>query len=360
MKVALIPSDVGACGFYRVAWPGNAVRERGHEVHLYDPTRVEIARMPMGGVAVKGLENLQDMDLVVVQRVKSRTHLEFIQQLQDLGIAVVVDVDDALWRIDPDNKSYDHWSFHDGAMRRWEYLDLACAIADLVTVATPALARRYGGHARVEVLRNGLPNRAFSTNPKTSFQGRIRLGWSGSIDSHPHDLDVLGDSVKRIMAENDDVDLHIVGDAEPVAAVLGVEEFGDRVTGTGWVPLDQYHAALTDIDIMLVPLADTFFNRCKSALKAQEGAAAGAVVLASATPENERLYGLGGFAGGIVDQDASDHVWHVAIQQAIQTARAGAGADPGPERVRFLEYGSRGDKWEAAWQWAIDRRKKVG
>lgn len=324
--------------------------ETGWQIELYRPDQVAIG-IEKGDLVLGGIKDPQDLDLVVLQRLVSPMQVEFVSALQRMGVAVVVDVDDALWRIHPDNGSYARWTEPVAGIPRFELLDAACALADMVTVTTPALARRYGLHGRVRVLRNGLPNAAFAPDVKPGFQGRIKIGWSGSLDSHPNDLQVMGDAVARVMAENDDVDLHIVGDAEPVANLLGVPM--DRVTGTGWVPLDKYHEALRDIDIMLVPLANTAFNRAKSALKAQEGAAAGAVVLASPTPENARLFGLGGFSGGIVQEGG----WHQALTEVLGGYTNGEWTSAGPEQARFLAYEKRGDKWAEAWGEAINRRK---
>lgn len=350
MRVALIPCDLGACCFNRVAWPGQAVMdETGWQVELYRPDQIGLD-LVKGDLALKGIKNPETLDLVVLQRLVSPMQVEFVHALQRMGVAVVVDVDDALWRIHPDNESHQHWTEYVAGVPRYEMLDAACALADMVTVSTPALARRYGVHGRVEVLRNGLPNAAFAPDVKPGFQGRIKIGWAGSLDSHPNDLQVMGDAVARIIAENDDVDLHIVGDHEPVANLLGVPL--DRATGTGWVPLHEYHEALRDIDIMLVPLADTAFNRAKSALKAQEGAAAGALVLASVTPENARLLDSGALYAGVGD---SPGAWRYALESAVSEIRAGY---PGEQdAVRHLTYGKRGKEWAHAWSRAIERRK---
>ena len=255
MRVALIPSDIGACCFYRLAWPAAVVQQAmDWKVELYHPGAVSLSP---SGTKIVGLDP-EGLDLVVMQRIMSPRQVRMIEALHMRGVAVVVDVDDAIWRIDPRNSAHVGWNEVVEGKRRWEWLDEACARADLVTVATPALASRYGSHGRVKVLRNGLPNVAFAENVKTRFQDRIKIGWSGSVGTHPGDLEVMGGAVARIMANNDDVDLHVVGDAEPVADILSIPkdvQFSGRVGGTGWVPLDQYHAALRDIDIMLVPWA---------------------------------------------------------------------------------------------------------
>lgn len=347
MRVALIPSDIGACAFYRLVWPGDWVRMKtGWQVELYEPDSVSVG-VENRTMKLKGI-NPEGLDLVVMQRIMSPLQVRLIQAFQDLGIAVVVDVDDAVWRIEKDNGSYRRWNQVVVGKRRFEHLDEACRLADLVTVSTPALQPRYGLDARV--LRNGLPGHAFAkwSGPRDR---PIRIGWSGSLSSHPNDLQIMGDAVANVIRDNDDVTLHIVGDMEPVADLLGVPR--DRATGTGWLSIDQYHEALRDIDVMFVPLKDTYFNRAKSALKVQEAAAAGCVVVASATPENRRLFERGEYMGGMLDADDDQH-WEWALNRGIKDARAGRSD---PESVRDLSYRRRWQEWADAWQAAVQRRK---
>lgn len=353
MRVVVIPSDVGACCFYRAAWPAQyIIKETGWKVELYKPDSVGLESP---GMIIRGIPDIESVDLVVLQRLATARQFEFVATLQAMGIAVVVDVDDALWRIHPDNTSYARWIQVVDGWPRFEHLDAACSIADRVTVSTPLLAQRYGVHGRVEVLRNGLPNVAFAENVKTGFQDRIKIGWSGSLESHPNDLQVMGDAVARIIQENDDVDLHIVGDHEPVADLLGVPR--DRATGTGWIGINKYHAALTGIDIMVVPLANTAFNRAKSSLKAQEGVAAGALVVASATPENARLAARHALYGAM-PMDSTPVDWWRELDMAVQQRRT-LGAFGDPYAVRHLAYEGRGMEWARVWDDAVRHRKRA-
>src|ERR1700739_356084 len=105
-----------------------------------------------------------------------------IRPLHARGRRVVVDIDDDFHSVHPLNRAFDenhprlqpHANFH--------HFREAVKVADLVTVSTPALARRYGSHGRVAVLRNcvtgswlDIPNRG---------DGRT-VGWAGAISNHP-------------------------------------------------------------------------------------------------------------------------------------------------------------------------------
>jgi glycosyltransferase involved in cell wall biosynthesis len=289
VRVEVIPSDKKACALYRLAWPGLEVAaQAGWQVNVHDPGDVKL----VPPLSIKGIDDLDSVDLVVMQRVATPRQVALIDALQSRGIAVVVDVDDLLSDIERDNNSYAYWNATIGKTPRWALLKAACRRADLVTVSTPQLAKHYAKHQRFEVLCNHLPNHAFASpdavHERYATHGQeVVVGWTGSLDSHPHDLEILGSSMREVMDEDPNIRFHVVGDAEPVAEALALDPA--RVTGTGWVPITEYHQALQDIDIALVPLQDSKFNRAKSHLKALEFAASGAFTVAKRLPEQINL-----------------------------------------------------------------------
>lgn len=363
MKVAVVPSDMGACGYYRMIWPGEAVRfaRPGWTVNVYRPQDVKVGMGPRG-LMVRGLD-LEDLDLVVFQRVGTSRQVDLLRALQAQGIAVAVDVDDALYCIDPDSGSYASWNDR-RSPTHWEHLDEAAHRADLLTVTTDALAKHYGRHGRTEKIVNGLPEFAYEYH-RNFGNPNVVMGWSGVRASHPHDLEVVGDALAKVMAANPDVYLRVVGDAEWAAGVLHVPL--DRVIDGGRVPLDQYHAALRGTDIGLVPLAATKFNQAKSALKALEYSAAGARVIASPTPANLELYRNIQTISYAEDGDTEWHSppisdWTDQILMGIDKVREDRVLQPGkPEWIidsaRSLSIMSRAEEWATSWERAVARRK---
>lgn len=359
MRVAIIPSDKVACAHYRLAWPANAVAEQaGWQIELHDPGDVKV-RYPF---AIQGIEDVEGLDLVIMQRIATPRQVRLVSAFQKLGIAVVVDVDDLLSDIEEDNGSYKYWNEEFNGTPRFRLLEQATYMADLVTVSTPGLIRRYAKHGRVEVLRNGLPNHAF-TDPAEAYERKVNgadefvVGWTGSLSSHPHDLEVTGGAVRAAMDADARIRFHVVGEPEPVVQALNLDP--SRVTGTGWLPFEEYHAALREVDLGLVPLVDSRFNRSKSALKALEFSAAGAMVLCSPLPEqaflaqhvptgvahNEKEWEnvIVGAAGLI------RHVPDIVAQDRAEVVR---------KTVEWA-YANRAGEWVKAWQRAIDRRKNL-
>lgn len=353
MKVAVVPSDTGACGYFRLIWPAEAVRSvrPEWEVNVYRPQDVKVGIGPKG-LAVRGLD-LTGLDLAVFQRIGTPSQVELVRALQRAGIAVAIDVDDALYCIDPDSGSYAAWNDRRAATH-WSNLEEGCRHADLVTVTTDALARHYGKHNRVERIVNGLPEFAYAEqSPLVALSDAVYVGWSGVAVSHPHDLEVVGDALARVMASDQDVYLRVVGDAQWAASVLQVPE--DRLIDAGRQPLNEYHAALLGTDIGIVPLADTKFNEAKSALKALEYSAVGARVIASPTPANIEL----SLDTGLSIAKTPD-AWEQALRMEVERVRYDReqGEIGGPD-VRHTSILARGEEWAAAWERAATRRKNL-
>ena len=352
MKVAVIPSDTGACGHFRLVWPAEAVRSvrPDWQVDIYHPKAVQIAAGPKG-LAVRGLD-LEGLDLAVFQRIGTTRQVELVRAVQAAGIAVAIDVDDALYCIDPDSGSYAAWNGRHSPTH-WSNLEEATRRADLVTVTTDALALHYAKHSRVERIVNGLPEFAYQDEPPVRVGEPVTVGWSGVAASHAHDLEVVGPALAKIMADSPDVYLRVVGDAQWAAGVLQVPE--DRLIDAGLHPLSGYHAALRGTDVGIVPLEDTPFNRAKSALKALEFTAAGAHVVASPTPANAELA-----ITTHMSLAKTPDGWEHALRQSLAAVRyyreyGGLGVVD----VRHMGILPRAEEWAQAWERAINRRKNL-
>lgn len=355
MKIAVIPMDTGACGNYRLAWPAEAVQAArpDWEVRVYSPHEVAVATWK-GDLLTEGLD-AEGLDLVVVQRLGEQNKYAFVTGMQRRGVAVVTDIDDALWCLEKDNGAYAAWNSRT-SRTHWSWMDKASRVADLTTVTTKGLEKRYAAHGRVEVIPNGLPEHAYLPAPSRPPGGSVVVGWSGLRKSHPHDLEVMGGALSKVLAEDPDVMVKIVGDTEWAAGVLGVP--ADRLIDAGHVPLDRYHEALIDTDVGLVPLQDTLFNRCKSSLKALEYSAVGAYVLASATPANRELQRHVGTVDVVRD---GEEEWYQGLRTAIHTMRVMPQkvARSAVRQAQSRAINGRAHEWVSAWERAVARRKAL-
>lgn len=268
MRVEVYPADSGACGFYRLRLPasqlGAAVVDDGLRLGVADGRVVDATA---------------DADVVVLQRPANALIVAAIPHLQRHGVAVVVDMDDDFAALDPKNPT---WT----ADRKAHRLILeACRRADLVTVTTPGLARRYGGHGRVQILPNVVPARYLTVTAERD--GRT-AGWAGSVSTHPNDLQVTGGAVAQAVRETGGR-FQVIGDGNAVREHLRLDVEPDV---TGIVPLTDYPRHVAGLDVGIVPLTDSTFNRSKSALKLLEYSALGVASVVSPTPDNLRV-GIG-------------------------------------------------------------------
>lgn len=266
MRVAVYPADRSACGYYRLLWPAGVLRQAGHDI------------------IIRPDEPLEHADVVVVQRPTFGRLARLIPALRAQGTAVVVDMDDDLLAVDPRNPGWAR--FHPAASPElnWRWAADICRQATLVTCSTRALADRYGQAGRTRLLPNYVPARFLELGRE--LERDPVLGWAGTTATHPGDLQAAGNALARLGRP-----LRVIGPEDGVARALGV---ADRlVDATGWVPFDEWPAAVAELDVGIAPLADTRFNRAKSWLKPLEYSALGVAWVATDLPEYRRLADLG-------------------------------------------------------------------
>jgi hypothetical protein len=306
MRITVIPGDDTACGRYRLTWPAQAAQQAGADITIIQDTSTT---------------QTPDTDVLVIQRPMHPDVDRLLAGYHKRGIAVVVDIDDAFWTIDPRNVAFKrthpkHTAHNTHNLARW------CHGSELVTATTPAIANRYRGRHGSIVIPNRIPNSALQVGRATLQRDPDDpvVGWAGFVANHPDDLRVAAPIMRALER------LTVIGDPREhtrIAHQLGVPV--DRVEVTGPAPIDHYQHALGAFDIGLAPLADTAFNRAKSALKMLEYAAAGAHPIGSPTPDNQRLAhdGIGalvhnrrGWARALLDGQALTDARHQAWQQA--------------------------------------------
>lgn len=352
-RVVVIPADTTGCGTYRMIWPAQAVKQArpNWTVDIYEPHSIEVGLDRRGKITtLRGIDQLNSVDLIVLQRLGKPTDPQLVHTLQTHGITVVVDSDDAMWCIDRENYAHKHW---EQPNQHWRNLDQSMSLADLTTVTTDLLSRRYGKHGRTVKLPNCVPGRVVGTsNTRDQYDLTYTLGWVGFTKTHPRDLTPAAAAVQKHLASGGK--LRVIGDATGAAKQWGVPP--NSVDQIGPYDLDlSYYAALSAVDVGLVPLENNQFNHGKSYLKALEYAAVGVPVVASPTPANREL----ARTVPIILAD-NDTEWVDAIELL---------SDPNERKRRSAElvaavnehhtYEKNAERWAYAWERAIARRHKM-
>jgi glycosyltransferase involved in cell wall biosynthesis len=338
MNVLALRADTFGCGHYRISLPA---AHAGVSVTIED-------RLPLQTVQdgwKRALINVPiDADVVVIQRPLSHHIPAIIERLQSQGVAVVVEIDDDLTSLDPTHVSYRKIHPTDVPYANWQHLRTCCRAADLVTVTTPALAQRFGGHGRVAVL----PNCVSEDLLQIQTNWNADLGWTGWVGTHPRDLDVLGRAIRQLV--EDGFSFRVIGPGDGAERALGLPCVDD----TGWLDLPFYYRAAAQLRVGIVPLADTAFNRAKSNLKGIEYAALGVPFVASPTPEYFDLMHRG--AGVIATKPRR---WARLLRGMLSSERARTELAQSGRDVVQAHYTieEQGWKWAEAWERAIRYRK---
>lgn len=276
--VLYVLRDDGGCGFYRCLQPAMALRKRqlfNTITDLKETTR----------------EHILMADLVVFQEVGSVKGLEAYNFAIENNKPVVVELDDSLHNVSPNNPGYNTWNTGTLYIHRFvEQLKRANAM----TVSTPQLAREYFPYNKnIYVLPNFLDEDKWNNPIQKKKDGKIRIGWAGG-NAHIDDLKLISRVIEKIVKEYDGkVKFETMGmTKKELNGVFKLEEFTDTCPKCNYqgeyntLPgelLDNYPLVLSSHgwDIALAPIVDSAFNCCKSDLKLKEYSAIGYPMIAS-------------------------------------------------------------------------------
>lgn len=312
--VATFIQQPNGCAAWRVCWPAYELAERGYPVVFgYNGTSETAEQTRIAQLIV-----LHRSAWAVGDEANAEAYRDF---LHAQGKILGYETDDDLYSEDVAERIR---STGDAELNARSDAQLeaerqarifALSLADGVTVSTEALAavvRRYTDKP-VIVVPNAIDLERFRTAianyGQRTADSPLTVGWAGG-NRPDADAEKLGVAWARIAHRYPKVRF-LVGGFPLQALMRSVPE--DRLTYVEKLPLSRYPATFSEIDIGCCPLADTTFNRSKSAIKAMELAAAGAAVIASPT-----VYGafLRHGEDGLIADSAND--WEHAIASLIE------------------------------------------
>lgn len=352
MKVLLLAADKGGCYKYRVSEPARVTKALGVDVEVSHDLPIEGTINSATKLhTVKSVET--DADVIVFQRPLDNGMYQAILQAKRQGIATVVEIDDDLAGVDPNNMAYNVMYGHKHSGVEW--LIKSCQAADYLITSTNYLQGKYGHGGNGAVLRNYVPESIFDITPRYERTDETKaIGWTGSVDTHPSDLQTTKGEVYQAMLRND-LSISLIGN-KPYHSMLCLGIPTDHpMHNTGWVPLEDYYEEMADnIDIGIVPLEKTAFNTAKSYLKGIEMAALGIPFIATDTYEYSVLsaYGVGKLAtrpkdwGKHIDRFCQDRNKLVSVAKDYR------------DRIRTnYTYELHASEWVNAWEEASRIRK---
>lgn len=254
--------------YYRIQLPCKALKAAGFDAEL-----------------VNSGEEVRDADVWVFNRPATRKAVEVVMSLKDMDKRVIVDMDDRFDCLRPGHSLYGP-----RAEAAHEFSYLACKYADMVTGTTRGVLVAYG-RGNSALVPNYIPRWYLELVGRHT--GPTKVGWSGTVSSHPNDLQVTNGQVARAIRDHPGSAFAYVGPKEEQYVVRKALKIRDSVLTAGWFRFTDYPKALAEFDVGIVPLESCTFNDGKSWLKLLELSAVGVPTVASPTEPNKQLLDAG-------------------------------------------------------------------
>lgn len=273
LRVAcMVPDPEDGTSWYRAMGPLNAMVREDSRLELVLP------RKSFEGTGWSlSWDWLSSCDVLFCQRAFLEVHVQCVKMAIALGMPVWCEWDDLLWCVPHSNPKYELFSDEAGIRKRVEEM---IRLSNVVTTTTAELASRLGPKARV------IPNAMHGTFHVE--RRRQYVAWRGAAGHEEDVCSVLPqlETLARLPQLSKWTWMFCGRTPWQVEKAIPATRL-EMVPGAllpFWVPLLGVLAPY----ILVVPLLDSRFNRCKSNIAWIEGTQAGAVVLAPDWPEWHR------------------------------------------------------------------------
>lgn len=233
------------------------------------------------------------------------------------GVKMIMDIDDDIWGIHEDNPAYQVYKKGSDAIRNFTAI---CNDVDYITCTSDYLKHVIMNNTskradQIKVFPNYIDLKLYKHRSPFKDTGEIMLTHYGST-THFNDLDDFEffKGVDRIMKEYPNVSFRTVGAFIPKFRNKWGRRY-ENIYGHGdiyaWIN-EKFPTFMDETDILLVPLVDDIYNRCKSSIKWIETSSA----KKPGVWQNIRQYSevVDGTNGILAKKDTQ---WYRAIKQLI-------------------------------------------
>lgn len=308
----------------------------------------------------------QAADIVVFHRPEDKHKLELARLLKKQGKKIVYDNDDTAkhdggFRF---NEAMDMERVRKGLDTINDTLDTFIREADLVTCSTECLAEEYRKlNDNVVVIPNFVDPFYFD-EPLKNEGGKVRVGFSGSL-ALTDDIDVL-EPIVRHYEKDPRVTLVLFSlppsSQDKYTRDLYAEEykFWESVS-VEWqplVPMEDYYLTLNELrlDMMIIPRADNYFNRCKSNVKFLEASMLEIPVIAQGFPDGKSPYETSKQDSSYLKLVSDNSKWIDAIEGMISDAegRIAMGKKAREYVIENYSIDVNSDEWVRAYSNILD------
>lgn len=268
----IIPADNSACAHYRLLQIGRLLQLKGLDVTI----------SPAGKFRA-----MAQCDTIYTQRLSNTKLLKQILDFKkSTGVRVIVDFDDLVWKDERGSIPEYNWcskriDLQENTEGMAAYLD---EVADLITCSTDTLKSalsKFVSADKIHVIPNMLSYEEWGFNRFNNLPDKNIFYFAGSDTHFSNGEKMKGDFSDGLVRYLSD---------KPLIVKNRAPWFFNNPVQIQWSTLNRYARDLfkesAGCRFIVAPLADNFFNTCKSHLKYLEAAAVGRVALVSDFPNS--------------------------------------------------------------------------
>lgn len=208
-------------------------------------------------------------DIFFLQRPFTAEHLSLLTLAKDMGVKVIIDLDDDIWNVPQENPTHQLYTISQATLN-------ACVeLSDEVWVSTQSIKESALQHNKnVHVINNAWNDYLFPVKDKKSFNHKTKKITYRGGSSHQADVMSIADDLVKVVNNNKDWTFTFMGDRYTYLE----QRCGDNyhiVPGFTLIPYFKYIIE-DNANAFIFPLVDNKFNKGKSNISWMEATYSGA------------------------------------------------------------------------------------
>lgn len=261
--------------YYRMRWPAKELARQNPAWRVIN----------LAANAIERFEWALHADLLVLFQSQDYDLLPVLEARRARGLKTIVEYNDNFYAPPQWSPVAEPWS----SPLVWQSYETFIERADCLMVTGQGLVELFRERTKAPIAV--IPNHIPVILPKVdlaskSLDHQINLGWAGSL-GHMADLLAIAPLLKALVRQYPQITIHLMGNAT-IPQLLDLPP--NRLVFREWGTMEQYFDFWKPVQIGLIPLLDTPYNRCRSDIKAIEMIACGVLPLVPrALPYGELL-----------------------------------------------------------------------